>query len=359
MGGPRGGTNPLEARTKRAAATCRKRACTNIRVMNTNRRQLILAGTALGLAPWQPAFGAALPEPLDGQWPDPDRARTLPWRLRLPAGAGPWPLVLHSHGLGGSREGGAVWGRAWAEAGLAVLHLQHPGSDSEVLRSGLRQLRQAASPEQLLARVQDVRSVLDQCARRAAASEAPWAALRLDAVGLSGHSFGAVTTQAVAGQRFPAGAPLDDLRPRAFIAFSPSLPRGGQRTPQQAFGAITRPLLAVTGSHDGDPFGQGDSRDNGEPRARVYDGLPPGQRALLWLDGADHMTFGGGTPRRVPSVGPFQRIGAAAEQEPRHHALVARLTTLWWRAQLLGDADAAAALRQPQALGPGDRWVLG
>jgi predicted dienelactone hydrolase len=359
MGGPHGGTKPPPVPTKQAAATCRKRACAKMQAMDTHRRHLMLASAALGLAPWQTALGAALPEPLDGQWSDPDRTRTVPWRLRLPAGPGPWPLVQHSHGLGGSREGGAVWGQAWAEAGLAVLHLQHPGSDSVVVRSGMRQLRQAASPDQLLARVQDVRSVLDQCARRAAAGEAPWAALRLDAVGLSGHSFGAVTAQAVAGQRFPTGAPLDDARPRAFIAFSPSLPRGGARTPQQTFGAITRPFLAVTGSHDGDPFGQGDSRETGEPRARVYDGLPPGQRALLWLDGADHVSFGGGTPRRVPSVGPFQRIGAAAEQEPRHQALVARLTSLWWRAQLLGDADAAAALRQPQALGPGDRWVMG
>ena len=125
---------------------------------------------------------------------------------------------------------------------------------------------------------------------------------------------------------------------------------------QQAFGAIRQPFLAVTGSLDGDPFG---SYDTGESRAQVYEGLPPGQRALLWLQGADHMSFAGGSARRVPAFGPFRRHGAAAQLEPAHQARVARITTLWWRAHLLHDAQALDALRAPQALDEGDRWVLG
>ena len=284
----------------------------------------------------------------DGAWLDSARGRQLPWRLRLPSAPGPWPLVLYSHGLGGNREGAAVWGQAWADAGSAVLHLQHPGSDTDTLRNGLAALRAAASAEQLLARVLDVRFALDEVERQAGAGAGgvaePWRSLRLDAIGLAGHSFGAQTTQAVAGQRFPAAADvlaLADPRLRAFIALSPSSPRDGRMTVAQAFGAITRPFLAVTGSLDGDPFGLYDS---GEPRARVFDGLPRGQRALLWLQGADHMSFGGSSARPVPAVGPFRRHGPAASLEAVHRAVVARVTALWWRAQLLGDADARAAL---------------
>jgi hypothetical protein len=35
---------------------------------------------------------------------------------------------------------------------------------------------------------------------------------------------------------------------------------------------------------------------------------------------------------------------------------VAAITTLWWRANLLGDAQAGGALRTPVGLGEGDRW---
>ena len=291
----------------------------------------------------------------DGVWSDSRRGRTVPWRLRLPTQPGPWPLVLYSHGLGGNREGGAVWGQAWADAGVAVLHLQHPGSDSDTLRNGLAALRAAASAEQLLARVQDVRFALDEIESLTLSGAEPWSSLRRDAIGLAGHSFGAQTTQAVAGQRYSTATDVADARLRAFIALSPSLPRDSRLTPAQSFGAIARPFMAVTGSWDGDPFG---GFDGGASRARVFDGLPPGRRALLWLDGADHMSFGGGPARRAPAFGPFKRHGAAAELEPVHQALVARVSTLWWRAHLLADADARAALRGPLGLAEQDRFTI-
>ena len=332
----------------------------DIKPLNRRRWCSTVVAALAGLQ--RPARAAPMAIQQDGAWIDSARGRPLPWRLRLPSQPGqrgPWPLVLYSHGLGGNREGGAVWGQAWADAGIAVLHLQHPGSDTDTLRGGMAALRAAASTEQLLARVRDVHFVLDELERQAAAGAEPWRSLRLDAVGLAGHSFGAQTTQAVAGQRFAVALERADARVRAFIALSPSSPRDGRTTVVQAFGAISRPFLAVTGSLDGDPFGLYDS---GEPRARVFEGLPRGQRALLWLQGADHMSFSGGSVRPVPAVGPFRRHGPAASLEPAHRAVVARVTSLWWRAQLLGDADARAALLLPsnQALGlaEGDRFTI-
>jgi predicted dienelactone hydrolase len=338
-----------------------------------NRRDwlAIAAGGLSGLAwPVQAANTrhAGQPAPLDGSWTDPTRQRAVPWRLRLPAApsagatAASWPLVVYSHGLGGSREGGALWGEAWAAAGVAVLHLEHEGSNTATLRAGLRQLRKAASAEQLRARVADVRFALDQVQRLAdqarlpGRSDAPWAALRMDAIGVAGHSFGAHTTQAVAGQRFAVQAEVADPRPKAFIAFSPSSPAGERMGLQESFGAITRPFMAVTGSLDGDPLG---SYDRGEPRAAVYDGLPPGQRALLWLDGADHMTFGGGRPGGVGTGTLRRRPAVAAERQAGHQALVAQITAAWWRLHLLGDPAARQVLLRPQGLTAKDRLVLG
>ena len=313
------------------------------------RRHLLGQAVALpwlALAPWRAAHAAVV----DASWRDERRDRSLPLRVRWPEGEAPCALVVHSHGLGGSRSGGDVWGEAWRRAGLAVVHVQHPGSDTQVLRAGMAAMRNAASAEQLRERIADVRFLIDEVERRSRAGEPGWARVRLDALGVSGHSFGAHTVQALAGQRYPAAAAhLADPRCKAFIAFSPSPGRVAN-----AFAGVTRPFLAVTGSHDNDPLR---GALTGEERARVYDSLPPGSRALLWLEGADHMSFDGNGEQRLQArLGPLKREAGAAEHEAQHHTLVANLTTLWWRAHLLGDATAAAALRQPSGLGAGDRW---
>lgn len=291
----------------------------------------------------------------DFHWTDASRNRTLPLRVRWPDGPGPWPLVLFSHGLGGSRDGGEAWGQAWCEAGCVVLHLQHPGSDTSVWLQGRALLRAAASPAQLLNRVADVHFVLDEVQRRHAAGDGDWRRVRLEAIGVSGHSFGAQTVAALAGRRYPVEVPgLVDARPRAFIAFSPSVGQG-PLTPEQQYGGVLRPFMVLTGSLDGDPFG---SYATGEPRWQVYDALPPGAKAGLWLDGADHMSFGG-QARALREAGPLgARDARAVAGEPSHRALIASLTTWWWRSWLIDDAQARAALRAPPGLGPDDRWRL-
>ena len=301
------------------------------------RRHLLLGA---GLAAWLPAARASD----DQAWTDTARGRGLPLRLRWPGGSAPCALIVHSHGLGGNREGGDRWGEAWQAAGFAVLHLQHPGSDTETLRAGgVGALRAAASAKQLRARVADVQFVIDEVLRRAARGDAPWTRVQGDAIGVSGHSFGAHTVQALAGQRFPVAAEgAADARIRAFIAFSPSLGASGL-TAQEQFSRVTRPFLAVTGTNDGDPLG---GAKTGADRARVYDSLPAGRRALLWIEGADHATFGGNTRTRRRAARLMRRHPDAERDEGLHQERIARATTDWWRAMLLGDATALRSLRE-------------
>ncbi|MBX3601866.1 MAG: hypothetical protein KF863_14670 [Rubrivivax sp.] len=345
----------------------------------TRRRLLLQAsGAAAILAlPW-PARAQRLrdrlaaPDPPaagDGvhalEWTDAARRRPLPLRLRLPPGDAAVPLVLFSHGLGGDLDAGTWWAQAWARAGIATLHLQHPGSDSAVARQGLRALVAAADGAQLRARAADVAFVLDELARRRQRGDELLQRLRTDAVGVAGHSFGAHTTLAVAGQRLPPGGRplLVDERPRAFAAFSPS--PGQRNDPGDAFAAITRPVLCLTGSGDTDPLGlsafnAGEDRSaDGRRRRAVYDALPAGDKAELWLDGADHASFAG----TEPGGGRWRerrRDAAAREQAARHRALIETASTLWWRAQLLGDGAARAELvRGPSGLTATDDWRRG
>jgi dienelactone hydrolase len=295
---------------------------------------------------------------VDEHWTDAARQRSLPVRVRWPAAPGApvppggWPVLLYSPGLGGTRAAGEVWGRAWAAAGLVVVHLQHPGSDLDAVRRVARDfsdqagLRQATGPAQLLARLQDVVFVLDELARRHAARSGAWATVRPHQAGLAGHSFGAHTTLGMAGQRYPAHPGFDEPRLAAFIALSPTLPVRGD--PVQVFDRITRPLLSITGTRDDDVVGVGATP---ERRIGVFNALPPGHKAHLVLQDADHMSFAGQTGRAAEIV---PRADTTRQLQPRHHALVAAISSDWWRAQLCDDAAARARLAQPAGLSPGD-----
>ena len=299
--------------------------------------------------------GAALV--VDETWHDAARRRDLPVRIRWPqlqTATDPVPVVLFSHGLGGTRDGGTVWGEAWARAGFVVLHLQHPGSDLPAVRAAATSfsdragLRAVGNAAQLLARLQDTSFVLDQIDRRHAARQERWSQVRPTGVGMSGHSFGAHTTLGMAGQRFAGHDGVQEPRLASFIAFSPSVPALGDAP--QAFARMTRPVLSITGTRDQDVVGNGATP---ERRKAVFGALPPGGKGHLVLEDADHMTFGG-QDGRVAEILP--RDAAARTRQAQHHALVAAITTDWWRATLRDDAAARSRLRVPEDLGPGDLW---
>ncbi len=328
--------------------------------MNTvNRRQLLLGGAAMSLPLW--GQGAAPANTwTDGEWSDSARGRLIPWRLRLPTNPGPWPLVLFSHGLGGSREGGAVWSEAWQTAGFMVLNLQHVGSDTTLLRNqGPRALSAAASAQELLARVQDVQFALDEIERQSKQNTSPWAACQRDAIGLAGHSFGAQTAQALAGQHYGMGRPpLTEARLKSFLLLSPNL--GNERMrPKEAFGHITRPVLCMTGTLDGDPLArETDTQAAVAKRRSVYQGLAAGSKAELLLQDADHFTFAG-NPATSAAFRRLSREPAATSKEANHHGLISSISTAWWNAHLRLDANAAHWLHAPTGLSAKDPWLRG
>ncbi len=293
----------------------------------------------------------------DDTWVDAARKREVPVKVRWPDGAlytGPRPVLLFSHGLGGSREGGNIWGEAWASAGFVVLHLQHAGSDFPAVRAVASSfadksgLRRAAGPDQLLARLRDVGFALDEIARRHASGQDRWGSVRPTQVGMSGHSFGAHTTLGMAGQRYPGFDGVSEPRLASFIAFSPSAPAIGDA--RHAFEPITRPLLSITGTRDQDVMANGATP---ERRRAVYRALPAGGKAHLVLQDADHMTFAGQTGRAVEIV-PREQI--TRDLQSAHHASVVSTTADWWRVTLLDDAAARARLVAPQGLRAGDVW---
>ncbi len=291
---------------------------------------------------------AKAPAPLELSFVDAKRERNLPIKVWLPAGAGARPVLLFSHGLGGARTNNAYLGQHWSGRGYVAVFLQHPGSDEEVWRSEplatrMEKLTAAANRENLLARAGDVSAVLDQLG---AWNEEPKHALQgrldLSRVGMSGHSFGAVTTQAVSGQKQALGKSLLDSRIKAAVAMSPSVPLAGDAG--KLFGDVRLPWMLLTGTEDASIVGRADP----ESRLEVYPALPPGGKYELVLEGAEHSAFG---DRALP--------GDKRARNPQHHRAILALTTAFWDAYLLDSKPAREWLDGAGPRGvlePKDRW---
>lgn len=271
----------------------------------------------------------------------PDGTRTLPLRIYLPQTDAPAPVLLFSHGLGGSREGSAYLGRHWAARGYAAVFVQHPGSDEAVWKQAppgqqRATLSRAAGGEQFLHRVHDIPVVLDALARwNAERGQALSGRFDLARIGMSGHSFGAVTTQAVSGQAMDGRTPFFDTRIKAALAFSPSPPRRGDAN--SAFAQVKIPWLLMTGTRDAAAIGG----ITPAMRLQVYPALPAGGKYELVLDGAEHLAF---TDRPA-------RTGET--RNPNHHRAILALSTAFWDAWLKQDAASRHWLD-----GDGPRTVL-
>jgi predicted dienelactone hydrolase len=283
---------------------------------------------------------------------DETRERDVPLRLYLPTDGKHSTVVLFSHGLGGTCRGCSFLGKHWSARGYVAVFLQHPGSDDSVWRDEPRSgrmaaMKQAASGKNFLLRVRDVSAVLDQLQSwNKQAGHVLQGRLDATHVGMSGHSFGAVTTQAVSGQSAAfIGQRFTDARISAAIAFSPSSPRHGD--PATAFGSVKIPWLLMTGTKDTAPIGG----QTVESRLEVYPQLPASiDRYELVLHNAEHSAF---TDRALP--------GDSELRNPNHHRAILALSTAFWDAHLRDDTAAYAWLHGAGAksvLESKDRWQV-
>lgn len=278
---------------------------------------------------------------------DEKRDRSLPIRVYLPESKKSAPVVLFSHGLGGSRDNSPYLGNHWAGRGYAVVFVQHPGSDESVWKGAagperMVEMRKAASLENYRARVGDIPAVIDALtAWNGEERHALHGRLDLEHIGMSGHSFGAQTTQAMAGQSAASGR-FSFAEPRidAAVMMSPSPPRMGD--PAQAFSSVKIPCLLMTGTKDDSPIGNTTPED----RLKVFPHLNLAPAWQVVFDKATHMDFG-------------QRPGKTGD--PRYHRAILALSTAFWDAELKGNKEAKAWLNGPGAksvLVAEDKWEV-
>lgn len=271
-------------------------------------------------------------------WQDAKRDRAVPVKIYYPADLqAPAPLVVFSHGLGGTREGYEYLGRQWASYGYISLHIQHIGSDDAVWRGQerpIQAIREAAiRPENAVNRVRDVSFVLDEMAKLAAASGLFQGRVDLSKVGLAGHSFGANTTLVAAGQVFILpGRTVGFSEPRikAAIPMSAPVPRS-QADLDQVFAGIAIPCLHMTGTLDDSPIGETQAAERRLP----FDHIAGAEQYLVTFTGGDHMIFSGRPRNDAAGLG---------EKDALFQDLIRQVTTAFWDAYLMGDVRAKSWL---------------
>jgi predicted dienelactone hydrolase len=299
---------------------------------------LLFAASVVSAEPYKGDAGPSKVTTRDEDWRDAARDRVVPVRIYLPADlAKPAPVILVSHGLGGTRTAMAYAANHWCSHGYVVIALQHPGSDDGVWRNAgtprekLEAMRDAANGANLILRCDDVRFALDHLESLSKDAGSLAGKVDLTKIGIAGHSFGAQTVQGVIGQRLGGPRlqmpPKADARIKAAVAFSPGLSRGD---PAWAFADVKVPCFHFTGTNDNVSL----IRDMTlEQRRMSFDNIhAPGQR-LITFEGGDHMVFSGNTLPNTDTT-----------KYAHFHDLISQSTTAFWDAELLGDAKAKARL---------------
>jgi pimeloyl-ACP methyl ester carboxylesterase len=249
---------------------------------------VVLAWVALHPLAWAGEFGSA-----DLDWLDSERGRAVPARLYLPHRASAddrLPLVVFSHGIGGSRRGYSYLGQHFAANGVASLHVQHVGSD-RALWSGnpftlIGRLQSAAQAREAIDRVLDLRFALDQLLVSDYGS-----AIDRQRVVVAGHSYGANTALLAAGARVERNGTTVDLHDPRFTAaiLISAPPFYGESDPARILRHVTVPTLHVTAT--GDTIQIPGYYSPPADRLAVFEAVGSAHKTLAMFEGGTHSIF--------------------------------------------------------------------
>jgi len=267
---------------------------------------------------------------LDLDWVDAARQRQVPVRLVLPHHGDRLPLVVFSHGIGGSRRGYRWLGEHLARQGVASLHLQHVGSDRQLWSGNVfgvvGRLQDAAQDREAVARVHDLRFALDTLL---GSELAP----RVDATRIvaAGHSYGANTALLACGaqvQRDGRPLHLHDPRLRAAMLIS-APPFYGEPNLGKILHSVTVPTLHVTATED--VIRIPGFYSGAQDRLAVFDATGSARKWLAVFEGGSHSMF-------------TDRTGTGgATLNPQVKAATRELAVAFLRGVLDGDETALAA----------------
>jgi predicted dienelactone hydrolase len=298
---------------------------------------------AAALSPfYKPGAGPWIFTIRDEQWTDARRNRVVPVRIYFPTRADDQslrPVIIMSHGWGGSRTSYAYFNQQLASWGYLVIAPTHAGSDtaSIALRPTVANttigpkretlMQSIQDPDNLQNRPEDISFVIDQLSQHANLARIA----DTKHIGVAGHSFGAYTAMAIGGMVVDLPGQkqhsMRDPRVGAVLAMSPE-GSGLMGISPNAWDHFAVPVLFLTGTRD---YGRG-----GHPaawRTEPFHAVRTMPAWLVTIIGGTHLTF----------------VRPGSEQP-----LIQSLSVAFFDAQLLHEPKAVAWMNGFFAVNHGD-----
>jgi predicted dienelactone hydrolase len=274
---------------------------------------------------------------------DARRNKDLSISVDYPIYGGPYPIVIFSHGYGGSKNGYEPLASYWTSFGYVVIRPSH--ADANALRDVFENARMDAAearsqggrggragrgdtPRPGVAAAAAVsRSIEDMWDKE---RETQWRdraadiSLVIDSlgdleqrfpelrgkmdharIGAGGHSYGAFTTMLVGGAKTFSEPPLSvgDSRVAAAVVMSPQGLSATRGLTADSWKGVTIPTLYMTGSKDNGPI----AGEDPAWRHTAFQYTPPGNKYFVEIEGATHMSFTG-------RLGMFEQAPRAIDQ---------------------------------------------
>jgi predicted dienelactone hydrolase len=280
-------------------------------------------------------------------WRDYSRKRDIPVKFFLPAVSkkdnsnntcAGFPVILFSHGLGGTYDRCSYLSRMWSSFGFIVISVQHPGSDERIWRGKIRFVKELRdSYEQnwnCRTRAEDLRFVLDNFERLLENGKIGQLRVNINNVGVSGYDIGSLAPLLLSGQMPPdQGTTLRDERVKAVVAMSPPVRNPGLDN-RKVYAEIKIPALFITGTKDNGIIGVTKAHQRRIP----FDYMTSGDRYLVIFNNGDHQVY----------AGALFSISNLFRRDSIYQTAITHVSSYFWLAHLAKEKQAKEILNSYQ-----------
>ena len=244
---------------------------------------------------------------------DAERGRDIEMYIDYPTRGGPHPVIVFSHALGASGRTYVFLTSFLASHGYVVIRPRH----ADATREGTTTIGdewENQTRSDWANRVRDIKFVMDSLGALQQQYPELDGRMKVEQIGLAGHSYGAFTVLLAGGVKTFNGAAATsyaDPRVKAIVAMSPQGPGDSRGLTMESWNELKAPTLFFTGSND-----RGTAEKEGSDWRKVaYELSPAGDKWFISLRGGSQYTFAGRmTP---PPVMATSNPSAPTEVDPR------------------------------------------